>query len=202
MAKKQLKKDFTPDEWAEKLKNSSYQRAKRNNREAWLSTLLKLMRPAFDARGITLADNIRVTFGWTTRLEHCDPRSIGATLVHELIHTVPKCMNHGKLFQKHMGALGLEGKPNATCGGPELWAWLDPLLSQLGEFPGSEIALLAGKKKQTTRMVKCECPECGFKFRAARAPIEQAALDGLLRCPAPACGGHIEVEIVTDGEEE
>jgi hypothetical protein len=134
------------------------------------------------------------------RHERCDPRSIGSTLVHELIHTVPKCMNHGTLFQKHMCALGLEGKPKTSYGGPELWVWLDPLLSQLGEFPGSEIDLLAGKKKQTTRLIKCECPECGFKFRAARAPIEQAALDGLLRCPAPACGGHIEVEI--DGGEE
>ena len=60
-----LKKDFTPEAWAEKLRNSSYQRAKRGTREAWLTRLLQAMRPHFAGLGIELPANIRVTWGWT-----------------------------------------------------------------------------------------------------------------------------------------
>lgn len=46
-------------------------------------------------------------------------------------------------------------------------------------------------KKQGTRMLKVECPCCGFKFRAARTPLlsiaETDSAGPYVRCPAPNC---------------
>lgn len=222
---KRLKQDFTPEDWAEKLRNSSYQRAKRGNREAWLTNLAKAMRPHFAAIGCELPAAVRISFGWTARArialgecwqskatadEHFEifisplhgnmgPRTLAATLVHELIHT--RHRGHGKGFQADMAALGLEGPPTATTGGPGLWAWLDPLLDEAGPFPGSSINLADRAKKQTTRMLKCECTACGLIFRASRTTLQDAALDGLLNCPSPRCGHSIEINLEPEEEE-
>ena len=213
-----LKKDFTPEEWAERLKNSSYHRAKRGNREAWLAQLVKAVRPAFAERDIDLPANIRVTYGypfnsrkavgqcWQAEAtadkhfeilispahEQADPFLLGATLVHELIHT--QVRGHGKRFQVHMEALGLQGRPKATVGGVMLQAWLAPLLDDLGPFPGAEIVSGPDKqKKQGTRMLKCECPDCNFIFRASKSALEAIAVDGILACPSLKCSGRLEL---------
>jgi len=192
------------------------------NREAWLSKLIEACRPDFADRGFELPASIRVTFGWpkgrkalgscfpdvatsdnhfeifiSPKHHDCEPHALAETLVHELIHTLPCCMNHGKKFKKIMAAVGLEGKATATRGGPELWEWIDQHLEALGPFPGKEIKQTAGKgaKKQTTRMLKCECRQCGFIFRASQTAIDTIKdEDGTMACPGgPTCGGIVDV---------
>jgi SprT-like family len=189
------------------------------DRELWLSKLIEKCRPEFASQGFELPGAIRVAYGWpksrkaigccfsenATSDKHFEifispahhdnePHDIAATLVHELIHTLPCCNNHGKKFKKVMAAVGLEGKATATTGGPELWEWIDQYLETLGPFPGKEIKRSMLAKKQTTRMLKCECLACGFVFRASRQAIDAArGLNDDLRCPGATCSGRIEV---------
>ena len=189
------------------------------NREAWLSKLIEAWRPEFASRGHKLPDNIRVTFGWTTcrnavgqcfpsnatRDDHfeifispkhpdCEPHTLAETLVHELIHTLPGCNNHGKKFKKVSTIMGLEGPAVANHGGPELWKWIDTHLEALGPFLGTEVKRALTIKKQTTRMLKCECPACGFIFRASQTAIDAVKGDtDEMRCPGKDCSGSIQI---------
>jgi hypothetical protein len=45
------------------------------------------------------------------------------------------------------------------------------------------------EKKQTTRMIKCECDTCGIIFRTTRQNIEGR----MLRCPDVDCDGLVQV---------
>ena len=108
------------------------------------------------------------------------------TLAHELIHA---CLNgpaknpHGPKFKKHAEGLGLEGKPTHTHAGAELKEACGQWLAALGDYPHSKINLLAKEaKKQTTRMIKCECEECGYVARTTKKWLVEAG--------APLCPKH------------
>jgi len=120
------------------------------------------------------------------------------TLVHELAHgALGNDKGHGKEFKKLATALGLEGKMTSTNAGAALVARCADVVKLLGEYPHAQIipgqGEPAGKKKQSVRMMKCECGECGYVARVARkwlllgAPIcpkhgamsfDEAALEG------------------------
>jgi len=96
------------------------------------------------------------------------------TLIHELVHAVDDCENgHRGAFVRMADAVGLAGKPT-QCGaeeGTELWTKLEKYIAKYGEYPHEE--LIVKSKTQTTRMIKIECPCCGFKVRASRKVIEE-----------------------------
>jgi hypothetical protein len=122
-----------------------------------------------------------------------DTSRVADVLTHELIHAALGIdEGHGHNFRRVMKALGLEGKATATVAGPGWHTWADPILEALGPLPGAALndgsALSGGKKKQTTRMLKLECPECGFSCRTTAKHIE--AHDEL-RCPVSDCGGQL-----------
>jgi ribosomal protein S27E len=121
-----------------------------------------------------------------------DSSRIADILTHELVHAaVGLEAGHGPKFAKVAKALGLEGKMTATTAGARWHAWADPILEQLGPMPGASLggsASSSAPKKQTTRMLKVECPDCGFSFRTTAKHLE--AHDELT-CPT-ACGGILE----------
>jgi hypothetical protein len=102
------------------------------------------------------------------------PIEILATLVHEVVHAVVgNDKKHGKVFGKCARAVGLEGKLTATVAGSDLIGNIEDWLKALGEFPHAKLDLLKGPtKKQTTRMVKCECAECGYVCRTTKKWLE------------------------------
>jgi len=90
-----------------------------------------------------------------------------------------------------MKALGLIGKPTATIAGDGWHKWADPIIESLGPLPHAPLeALSSDKKKQTTRMIKCECSDCGFTFRTASKWLEGGSD---LRCPDNDCRGLLNV---------
>ena len=103
-----------------------------------------------------------------------DTYEVLGTLIHELVHAVDDCVNgHTGEFVRMAKAVGLTGKPT-QCGaekGTELWDKLEAYIAKHGEYPHEE--LMVEGKKQTTRMLKIECPCCGFKVRASRKVIEE-----------------------------
>lgn len=111
-----------------------------------------------------------------------DAQNAAAILVHELVHAADDCANgHGAAFKRIATAVGLAGPMRSTTAGPELENRLNALIAELGPYPHARLDYNKDRKKQTTRMLKLVCPECGYTVRTTRQWIEQ----GLPTCP---CG--------------
>jgi hypothetical protein len=114
-----------------------------------------------------------------------DAVEVAAVLVHELIHVFDNCQNgHKGPFRRIALALGLAGKMTATHAGPELVARLNALCAKVGPYPHASLDA-SQLKKQSTRMLKVECPDCGYTVRTSALWIEV----GLPTCP---CGSEME----------
>lgn len=176
-------------------------------REAWLTAGIEMLRPHFAAHGAELPAT-RVSVGWpggrgkkAHTIGQCwpptlsadgtaeifispaiqDPQETIATLAHELIHAWDKNQHgHKGPFVTMMRAIGLEGKPTASVAGPMLAALIGSITTELGHYPHAALSD-TGRKKQTTRMIKLECPECGYTIRTTRRWIAV----GMPTCP---CG--------------
>ncbi|WP_327753217.1 transcription elongation protein SprT (plasmid) [Sphingobium sp. SJ10-10] len=112
------------------------------------------------------------------------PAQIAAILAHELVHAAAGIpAGHGKLFKRVALGLGLVGKMTATTPGEAFLASVAPILDAAGPLPHARLDT-AGEttapKKQTTRLLKCECATCGYTLRTARKWLEQA---GAPLCP-------------------
>lgn len=106
-----------------------------------------------------------------------DPSEVLATLAHELIHaTLPADAKHGPQFKTVALAIGLQGKMRATEAGPMLLDILSGIIEDLGPYPHARLNVaLSGKKTQTTRMLKVECPQCGYTVRTTRQWLDLGA---------------------------
>lgn len=188
-------------------------------REQWLNEFARRARPHFKRVGAELPTRIRMSVGFTShgargkRIGECwtddssadgtfeifitpsqaDSSRIADVLTHELVHAaVGIDAGHGPRFRAVATALGLEGKMTATTAGDAWHEWADPIIDKMGPIPHAELNGKVGTiKKQTTRLLKCECSACGFVFRASAS----WALDTTdqLRCPDPHCEGEMEV---------
>jgi SprT-like family len=121
------------------------------------------------------------------------------TLLHELVHAAGR-RGHGKEFKALAVELGLTGPMTATVASSELLDFINwTLLPQLGQYPhgaitgrgeivvpltepGDKPIILRPDdrpKKQATRMLKAECPECGYTIRLSKRWADV----GLPTCP-------------------
>lgn len=169
---------------------------KHKHRESWLDAATSLLRPLFKAAGI-YPHPLRVSCGWPgggtrSRIGECWSQTCsakGATeifispvvakpvdvldiLVHELVHAIVG-VEHGHKgpFRKLAIAVGLTGKMTATVASPELKKQLKSIAKKLGPYPHSELSR-SDRKKQTTRMIKCECGKCGYVCRTTRTWLD------------------------------
>lgn len=161
-------------------------------REQWLEQATRKLRPMFKKlAGVEVPADVRVSCSWPgggsarKRIGECWPRSFSEAgvnevfispsiadsvrcldiLVHELVHAIDDCKSgHKGEFRRIAVAVGLEGKMTATVAGDELKAALQKIVDQIGEYPHKQLKL-AGRKKQSTRMLKCKCNECGAVWR-------------------------------------
>src|SRR5262249_21488347 len=102
-------------------------------------------------------------------------------LAHELVHaSVGNKEGHGKVFKKAALAIGLEGPMRATKASPAFGKWCQALFKRIGPYPAGYLSNEKGIKKQSTRLLKCECPRCGYTVRVTRKWIEDA---GAPFCP-------------------
>lgn len=117
-----------------------------------------------------------------------DPVAVLAILLHELVHAAVglKCGHKGS-FKRVALALGLEGKMTATFPGAQLASDLQELSHTLGEYPHAALnTALSGRKKQSTRMIKLTCDDCGWSCRTAQKNVDAGT-------PTCHCGGSINV---------
>jgi hypothetical protein len=112
-------------------------------------------------------------------------------LLHELCHAaLPEDTGHKKPFAKLAAAVGLEEPWTATTASAGLEPKLKEIATALGPYPHARIDIKAGKK-QTTRMIKCECPDCGYVCRTTKQWIDSA---GAPLCPCNETAMEVDSE--------
>ena len=103
-----------------------------------------------------------------------DPLEVLAILAHETVHAVEGVeAGHGPKFKRTALGIGLEGKMTTTRPGEAFKQSATPILKRLGDYPHAALDINKNRKKQTTRMVKMECQDCGYIARTSRANIEK-----------------------------
>lgn len=170
------------------------------NREEWLEEAVEELRPLFQKVGYPIPVKLRVACGWPStgalaskqkRVGECwqpeasednipqifispavsDDVEVLGILVHELIHAMG-IRGHRKDFKKVAMLVGLEGKMTATTIGAKLNDQLIALNGRIGPYPHATLNSNNARKKQTTRMLKAWCPECGYTVRVSRKWLE------------------------------
>ena len=98
-------------------------------------------------------------------------------LLHELVHaTLGAGFGHGKEFKHLATALGLTGKMTATTASEDLKIALSEIVTEIGEYPHAKLDANSGTtKKQSTRMIKCTCEDCGYIAYTTRKWLEISA---------------------------
>lgn len=106
-----------------------------------------------------------------------DGQGVLPTLLHEVCHAVVgNKEGHNKVFGKCARSVFLKGKLTSTFAEDELIAECDKWIAKLGPYPHSRLdGMKSPLKKQSTRLIKCECDQCGYNVRATRKWLEIGA---------------------------
>lgn len=201
-------------------------------REEWLTAAVKLIEPHFKKASYTIPEvRVSVGFSLRSGLkaagccwaaeaasdkrpqifvsptqddEPANPYAVLPVLVHELVHAVVgNEAKHGPDFKACAEAVGLTGKMTSTVAHDDLQPTLAQWREQLGPYPHVILdPALSPKKKQTTRMYKCECKvggddnACGYMVRISRKWIDDI---GVPKCPKH--GKTLECDYIPEPKE-
>ena len=111
---------------------------------------------------------------------------VAETLIHELVHAaVGTKHGHRAPFRRCAVELGLQGKMTHTHAGSKLRERLNELSKPLGKYPHSTLDV-SKRKKQTTRMIKLQCDDCGYVVRTSDKWIQVGV-------PICCCGGIFQL---------
>lgn len=135
-----------------------------------------------------------------TLADHAEPGlQILAVLAHELCHAAVGCTaGHKGPFRRAALSIGLEGKMTSTTPGEAFKQSATPILAALGPFPtsGLDPSKDATRKKQSTRLIKCECEACHMVVRVAKKWLNEV---GTPHCPNH--GAMVCADLEDDAEE-
>lgn len=184
-------------------------------REEWLQAAVRELRGDLASVGSVLPGSLQVSVAWPATARRRvigefwrrsvasdgqnhifisplldGPATVLSTLVHELVHAVDGCRSgHEGEFARIARLVGLEGPMRSTSAGPDLAMRLNGLASVLGLYPhGALRPNEPGARRQTTRLVKAVCPNCGYPIWTSRRWLID---DGRPFCPD---GTRMEVE--------
>ena len=187
------------------------------NRETWLEQVAQRMEPWFGSlpplrfaigfpstgkRGKRIGEcwdgsaSEDGRFEVLIRPDLADPVEVAAVLAHELVHAAVGCeVGHKGPFRKVATYIGLEGKMTATVPGETFKRSIAPILAEVGPLPHARLrfGMSSGPKKQTARLVKAYCPECGYTVRVTRKWLDSAG--------APLCPEHL-APLTVDSDDE
>jgi len=196
-----------------------------DTREQWLTDLTDRLRPMFEVTDFPLPEKIRTSCGFPSKGalakkkprvgeawssdqsedQHfetfvspviSEPAEVAAIQVHELCHCAAGlACKHRKPFTTVAKAIGLEGKMTATVAGEALKSTLQIFINEIGPYPHAKLVHSSSPKKQGTRMLKVECPQCGCVCRMAAKWLEQPGP------PHCACGARMVPEEKPDEED-
>ena len=117
-----------------------------------------------------------------------------STLIHEIVHATIGLKNgHNKVFKQCALAVGLQGKMTATTSSDKLKETMKLWFKSVGDYPHATLENMTNnQKKQTTRLIKCECSSCGYNVRITRKWLEVATP----KCPV------CDIDMTYDNGEE
>lgn len=196
-------------------------------REEYLNAFIDKARPHFERVNAPLPTNVRVAVGFTSRgsrgarVGECwsdgasadghyeifikptldNAAHICDVLTHELIHAaVGLDKGHNQHFKRVAVSLGLLGKATNTKAGEDWYRWALPIIEELGPMPYGALSgdQSSARKKQSTSLLKVECPVCNFLARVTKKHIAPHAY---LNCPVPTCAGELICEEMEPEEE-
>lgn len=189
---------------------------KYQTREQWLNAAMTIFRETFNSIGEPVPPKVRVSCGLPSKGAFGKKRAIGeawastaskdqhfeifisptiddkrqvlGTLLHEMVHvTVGLKSGHKGRFCIVAAKLGLLPPWTATKEGEELQKELNNIAEKLGDYPhGTLNKMTNGTKKQSTRLIKANCPECGYTVRLTMKWI----LTATPQCPVYECEHH------------
>jgi hypothetical protein len=90
----------------------------------------------------------------------------------------------------------LTDKMTATVETDEFNEWAAAVIERIGPYPAGAMSAMS-RKKQTTRLLKCECESCGYTVRIARKWVDEA---GTPICPSDMVS--MICEAINDGDFE
>lgn len=201
-----------------------------NTREEWLNAALVLVRAHLaQTSQAVVPDNVRVSCGfpggsgaglkaigqcWPSSLSQDStieifispvlddkkPMDVLGCLVHEAVHAaVGNEHGHKAPFKRVAVLAGLQGKMTATVPSASLCEIMQGWYVELGAYPHGALNM-ADRKKAGTRLIKCECAQCGYVVRTTAKWIAV----GPPLCPA--CtdedGRHIQMIAHTTESED
>lgn len=111
-----------------------------------------------------------------------DPVQILAVIIHEFCHAIAGTKAaHKKPFINVMKAVGMVKKWTESNAGEGLTSSLVTIQNKLGPYPHAALALQQREgKKQSTRLLKVQCPKCEYVVRVTRKWLDEA---GAPLCP-------------------
>jgi len=154
------------------------------SREDWLTEVVEMVSPWFEDIGMQVP-KYRVTTGflgrgqmrgmctspkesrdYTTEIEISqtldDPLEVTVELMHELVHAVAGPEHkHDGVFRAIAKGVGLLSPIAEAKASDVLLSGLELVIAEVGPYPHAKINA-ADRPKQTKRMLKCECPSCGY----------------------------------------
>lgn len=180
------------------------------NRERWLGLVMDELRPYFKEAGHPLPKNVRVSVGFPSRHARSgkvramgeswqssvsldktyevfvspiedDSVNAAAILTHELGH-VADDFKHGHRvpFKRIVRAVGLDGPASATVAGSQFKRMMKPIIKLHGPYPHAKLDVMPEYRKQSTRMLKVYCKECGYTARTTHFWLDK---EGAPLCP-------------------
>lgn len=178
---------------------------------------LKAVSVRYPTVPVALPKNIRVTCGfpsqharsakvqaigesWTSKVSAdktyevlvspVEDRSVeaAAILAHELCHIADDHRSgHRGVFKALVQAIGLDGPATATYAGDKFKQTMRSVIKLHGHYPHAKLDVLPEYKKQSTRLIKVLCKECGYTARVTRMWLDKSG--------TPICGvkahGHM-----------
>jgi len=194
-------------------------------REEWLNFVADELRPHFKSHGFPIPAKVRFGIGFmatgyrSKAIGECwdvkasadktieifiapsqdNAKKVAGILTHELVHgAVGNEHGHKAPFKHACTVLGLEGKATQALPGEAMYAEvIDPILRKAGPLPHKQLRGTISRKKQATRLLKCECNTCGYLARVTKKWIEEIG--------APYCGtvkhGRMMCEQLEEDEE-
>lgn len=126
---------------------------------------------------------IRMSVEMGGRKTKADSSRVADVLLHEMIHSCAKFHGHKGPFKHIAQGVGLTGKMTQTVASDDLKARIkSEVIDILGKYPHKEVKLIPrGQRGKGSRMIKCECSNCGCIIRLSRKWIDEA--DGFIMCP-------------------
>jgi hypothetical protein len=110
-------------------------------------------------------------------------------VAHELLHAALPGQGHNRQFLAAANQIGLKGPARCTTAGPAFSEWTGRILPIIGEYPHERLnSLGATTTKQSTRLLKAKCRQCGYIVRVTSLWIKNVG--------APHCPHHGEMSVV------